>query len=398
MTTFIHNVLNIIFLLMLICALITIGYFLIRLLIFLITILIGKHSKPNHQGIIKSIYLICIIFFTIMSSIIISQATATTPKIGDSNSISELRHLVLNGRSQWISIRGQNQDAPIILFLAGGPGGTQMASVRHELSKLEKHFVIVVWDQPGSGKSYNSGYSLTHDDYIRDGIELTNYLLDKFSREKIILLGESWGSYLGFRLAEKAPEKYDALITTGQMVSFLDTEIIDYKKAIELASKNGDVDIKYKMILNGKPPYYGKDASLKMALYLNYLTMQMNRNPEISNPGYSTFRDIFSTEYGILDKINFFRGLLFTFNDVYQQLYEYDLRETTPKIEVPILMLIGKHDLNAPIQLTEEYYEMLDAPYKSFVWFEHSGHNPWIKETEKFVDEVIKFKSLLMIN
>lgn len=122
----------------------------------------------------------------------------------------------------------------------------------------------------------------------------------------------------------------------------------------------------------------------------------MARNPEIHNAGYNTLRDLLSPEYGILDKVNFFRGLVYTFNDVYQQLYELDLCETTPALEVSVLMLIGRHDLNAPTQLAEEYFEMLDAPHKSWVWFEHSGHNPWMNETDAFVKEVLFFKELLV--
>ena len=48
--------------------------------------------------------------------------------------------------------------------------------------------------------------------------------------------------------------------------------------------------------------------------------------PDIHNGGYNTFRDLFSSEYGALDKINFFRGIVNTFNSVYPQLYDIDLR------------------------------------------------------------------------
>jgi energy-coupling factor transporter transmembrane protein EcfT len=168
-----------------------------------------------------------------------SQLTASTPRIVDENgntpknSIAELRELELNGRKQWISLRGWNQKAPILLFLAGGPGGTQMAAVRHELAELEKHFVVVNWDQPGSGKSYNAEKikNITVETYIEDGNALTEYLKECFSQEKIYLIGESWGSALGIFLIDKYPESYHAFIGTGQMVDFAETERMDYAKA-----------------------------------------------------------------------------------------------------------------------------------------------------------------------
>ena len=111
------------------------------------------------------------------------------------------------------------------------------------------------------------------------------------------------------------------------MVDFTETERMDYMKAMEIAQSKGDTTFIEKLKVNGEPPYYGKDVTWKSALYLNYLSAYMADNPNIHNPGYNTFRDIFSSEYGLLDKINFFRGIINTFNHVYQQLYEIDLRK-----------------------------------------------------------------------
>ena len=124
-------------------------------------------------------------------------------------------------------------------------------------------------------------------------------------------------------------------------------------------------------------------------MYLNYLSAYMASNPEIHNPGYNTFRDIGSPEYGLIDKVNFFLGLLSTYNHVYQQLYDIDLRTDYAKLEVPVYLFLGRHDVNAPTVLAEEYMEVLDAPDRKIVWFEHSGHSPWINEREKFIEEVL---------
>jgi len=115
----------------------------------------------------------------------------------------------------------------------------------------------------------------------------------------------------------------------------------------------------------------------------------MAQNPEIHNPGYNTLRDIASSEYGIIDKLNFFLGLVNTYNHVYQQLYSIDLRTDYLKLELPVYFFLGRHDINAPTVLVEEYLQVLEAPDKRIVWFEHSGHSPWINETEKFISEVL---------
>lgn len=357
-------------------------------------------KKPGSKQLIRLRRSAIIFAATILLNaglIALTQLTASTPPIVDENgntpenSIAELIQIELNGRKQWISLRGWDKNAPVLLFLAGGPGGTQMAAVRHELAVLEKYFVVVNWDQPGSGKSYYAERirNITAQTYIQDGHALTEYLKERFSQEKIYLVGESWGSALGIFLVKNNPESYHAFIGTGQMVDFAETERMDYRKAMEIARSNGDHAVVERLMANGEPPYYGKDVTWKSAVYLNYLSAYMAGKPEIHNAGYNTLRDIFSLEYGMLDRINFFRGIVNTFNHVYQQLYDIDLRTDYAQLDVPVYLFLGRYDVNAPTVLAEEYVQVLDAPGKGIVWFEHSGHSPWINERDKFVREVL---------
>lgn len=370
-------------------------------LIFCVWLLInkrkGKAVTKTVSRLKRSGVVLCGIIVIMFGFSIFSQLTAKTPSIlneqGDvlKGSIAELTKIELNGRKEWITVRGENAKNPVLLFLAGGPGGSQMAAVRHDLAELEKHFVVVNWDQPGSGKSYYAAAknSLIVDDYINDGLALTEYLCERFGQEKIYIVGESWGSALGIFMSADTPSRYHAVIGTGQMIDFLKTEMLDYDKAMEIAQEKGDVDKITKLIANGRPPYYGSDVTWKSAEYLNYLSTYMGKNPKIHNNGYNTFRDIFSPEYGIVDKINFFRGIVTTFNHVYPQLYDIDLRKDYSKLDIPVYFFLGRHDINAPTSLVEEYVNTLDAPHKEIVWFEHSGHSPWINESDKFAEQVL---------
>lgn len=330
--------------------------------------------------------------------ITMTQLLASTPSIKDSNgkkvegSIAELTKLTLNGHKEWISIRGENKDAPILLFLAGGPGGTQMAAVRYELAELEKHFVVVNWDQPGSGKSY---YCMNRKDisvqtYIEDGVALTEYLRERFGQEQIYLMGESWGSALGIFMIDNKPEYYAGFIGTGQMVDFDQTEKLDYRKAMEIAKDYGDEEFIQKLMAQGEAPYYEGNIAMKSAVYLNYLSAYMSADPNITNGGYHTLRDMFASEYGVFDSVNYMLGVMNTFNVVYPALYDIDLRESYANLDVPVYFFIGRHDINAPTELAEEYYDVVKAPEKELVWFEHSGHSPWMNEAAKFVEETIR--------
>ena len=107
-------------------------------------------------------------------------------------------------------------------------------------------------------------------------------------------------------------------------------------------------------------------------MYLNYLSAYMANNPEIHNPGYNTLRDIASSEYGLLDKISF--SVVSTHIIMYQQLYTIDMRKFW--VDVPVYFFLGRHDVNAN-STVEEYMQVLIHLIK-IVWFEHSGHSPWI--------------------
>lgn len=330
-------------------------------------------------------------------AVVASQFFASTPPIVDSNgqqipnAIASLEKVTINDSDQWITIRGQNKENPVLLFLSGGPGGSQLVTERRALGKLEESFVVVNWDQPGAGKSYNAvdQKALTVDRYVNDGLALAAYLRDRFQKEKIFLLGESWGSALGVWMIQKEPDLFYAFGGTGQMVAFLENDLKCYQFAIDQARERGDTKKIQALEKQGPPPYYGKGTALKESAFLLETFRYMNADPNISDDGFNTLQDLAGHEYGLLDKVNWFRGLLYTLDIVYPQLWEVDFRIQAPALEIPVYFLIGRHDVNAPPDLTEAYYQILQAPKKELIWFERSGHNPWVTEADLFSEVLV---------
>jgi pimeloyl-ACP methyl ester carboxylesterase len=213
-------------------------------------------------------------------------------------------------------------------------------------------------------------------------------LQQRFGQEKVYLVGESWGSALGVWMVQRYPEQFHAFVGTGQMVDFLETDLFDYNFALNLAKQTGNTAKVQQLEGQGPPPYYGSNVSWTQTNYLLDGFAYMNSDPNI-NGGFNTTRDILSPEYGLYDKVNWVRGPLDTLNVMYQQLWERDLRTKAARLEVPVYFLIGRHDVNAPPALAEDYYRMLQAPRKEFIWFEHSGHTPWTSEPTKFTDVIV---------
>ena len=138
----------------------------------------------------------------------------------------------------------------------------------------------------------------------------------------------------------------------------------------------------------GPPPYYGDNVAWQQVNYIRGTYAYMNQDPAIITD-FNTIRDLGSPEYGLLDVVDWARGPLDTLGIVYQQLWDVDFREQAPSLEVPVYFLTGRHDGNAPPSLIEEYYELLDAPHKELIWFQRSGHSPWVSESDNFVDVMV---------
>lgn len=328
----------------------------------------------------------------------ISQVTATTPPITDANgdpipgSIATLEQVTLGDSEQWVTIRGQSTENPVLLFLSGGPGGSELAMTRKYLGALEAHFVVVNWDQPGTGKSYRAVDfdELTPERYVSDGYELTQYLRERFDEDKIYILGESWGSVLGIWLVQEYPELYHALVSTGQMVAPVENDIQMYEFAINRLTEQGDMDRVEQLRRNGPPPYESGELLQKFQAINGVVNSYMESHAHGEGVGHNLmFDSLQAQEYGLLDKAYWALGLARTFSNVYPQLNDVDLRTQAAHLDVPVYFVKGRWDINASNSLLEEYYAILDAPHKELIWFEDSAHTPLWDEPARFVDVMV---------
>lgn len=316
-----------------------------------------------------------------------------TPKIKGESSIASIKKVKLGGLEQSILIRGRDISNPILLFLHGGPGYPQISFARKYQKRLEDSFVVVNWDQRGSGMSYSSNIpkeSMNRAQFIEDTKELIDYLCERYQKEKIYLVGHSWGTELGLYVIDKYPEKIAAFISVGQVVSGIESEVISYDYVLEMANKNNDQKTLDDLIRIGRPPY--KDNVNDTAAQRRLLSKYEGVERKVNTLKDIILGSIFSTEYTGIDGIRFALGNEFSADTMWGHNLDLDFIRDMPEVKVPIYFCAGKYDYNTPSILTEKYYNQIIAPKKELIWFEESAHFPNFEETEKFSKLVIRVK------
>jgi pimeloyl-ACP methyl ester carboxylesterase len=304
-------------------------------------------------------------------------------------SIAALEMVTLGGVKQGLLIRGEDVANPVLLYLHGGPGTSELGLVRaYNMAALEKRFTVVVWDQRGAARSFAaldpvSGMNV--EQFIADAHELSLMLCRRFKQERIYLVGHSWGSALGALTVKRHPELFAAFVGVGQVVNMMEGERISYQWALAQAEKAHDAGSVAKLKRIGAPPYSGDVRSKVIAqrAILARYGGEVHGNPR-GGLLITLACLLKASEYAWPDRINFFRGVFASMRLLWPQILAIDLVEQVPELKVPVYFLEGRHDLEAPSVLAEQYFQVLEAPRKALVWFESSAHFVNTEEAEAF--------------
>jgi len=323
-------------------------------------------------------------------AVAIARPATTNPILGPDGepvigSIAELTRVEIGGHDLAMMIRGHSTDNPVLLFLAGGPGGSELGAMRRHLESLEQDFVVVTWDQRGTGKSYDQldpTATLTLERAVSDTIEVTTYLRNRFGQEKIYLVGQSWGSTLGVLAVQLHPELYKAFVGVGQMVSQRATDRIFYRDTLAWAREAGKSDLVAELTEIGPPPYasilpYETALSYEHDVY----PYDHSRNSE-GEGGFS--ENLLVDEYTLLEQVHTLGAMMDTFSALYPQLQEIDFRRDASRLNVPVYLVQGRHEAAGRAVLANEWFAQLRAPSKRLIMLETSGHRPLFEQPEQF--------------
>ena len=298
------------------------------------------------------------------------------------NGITELTNLTLGDIPQAVLIRGHDLNNPILLYIHSHGIPTMLfAYLEYTFmdTNTEHYFTVVHYDQRACGKtmrlSPDKPELCTFAQYVADAEELIEILRKRFGKQKIFVIGESWGSFIGMTLAQKHPEWFYAFIGSGQGVNLMDTEKDIQSFIIEQAKKEGNADIvkEIESLKIPDPSMNGdqimESRSRRMELFEKYST-------KLYGPGLGS--DYFfkalneSPEYGSDDFFSALMGYQTIVKYTIAELLTIDLRKSIPEVKVPVYFIMGSNDLMK--KQAADYFGLLKAPKKGYFELTNAGH------------------------
>lgn len=299
-------------------------------------------------------------------------------------SISEKIHVNINGTGQGMFIMGRDIGNPVLLFLHGGTAMPEYFLKQYYPTDLEQYFTVCWWDRRGAGLSYTSDIpmeTMTLEQSILDTLEVTNYLCNRFHKEKIFLLAHSGGSLIGIQAAARAPEFYYAYIGVAQMSYQLKSEVLSYEYMRNRYKEIGNT----KMVrqLEAAPP------TMSVPLPASYMKV---RDKAMHGIGVGTTHKMKSEitgvflatwlcrEYTLREKVAIWRGKFSTDRILWNSMITTDLTKIVARIDLPVYFFHGKYDYTVSYPLAKAYLDELRAPIKGFYTFEDSAHSPMFEE------------------
>lgn len=306
-------------------------------------------------------------------------------RIVTSNGVQESFEAMLGGVRQVVNVRGADGNNPILLFLHGGPGAVEMPIAWSFQRPWEDFFTVVQWDQRGAGRSFplNEPAALAPtmrlERYRDDAIDLIQLLGLRYGQRKIVLLGHSWGSAVGLAVVAKRPELLYAYVGIGQIIDFRENERVGMAWTLERARERGDAEgVREIESLHPYPDeglFTIDHADTWRRWAIRYGAMAAGRENLNSYLGAARL----SPEYSATDRKAWHDGSAFTVKTLWPRLADVTFKDLD-RIEVPTVMMLGRHDYTTPATIAAAWMDRLKAPVRKTIWFEQSAHLAMIEE------------------
>jgi len=321
---------------------------------------------------------------------------ANARKIVTPNGVERLEKVRIGGIDQWVSIRGTDRRNPVLLLIHGGPGYVSIPMSWWFSRGWEEYFTVVQWDQRGAGKTHLLTHpatiapTLTRERMIADTEEMAAWVRRELGKDKIFVLGHSWGSFLGLQLAEHHPEWLYAYIGVGQLIDGPESERRGWRFAMDAARRAGNAEAVRE--LEAIAPYAApgriipiKDIYVERKWVGYYGGVMAYRRDNSADSALAQL----SPDYNDQEIRRIWDGNEFATAYLLPELVALDLTMTN-KLSVPLILFEGRHDRNVNSEVAATWFDTVKAPEKHLIWFERSAHMPMTEEPGKFLLSLVR--------
>ncbi|MBU3114454.1 alpha/beta fold hydrolase [Clostridium lacusfryxellense] len=299
-------------------------------------------------------------------------------------------YVSINGINQYLFHSGTKYDNPVMVFLHGGPGSAESLFAHIFQEKWEEIFTVVHWDQRGSGKTLtkNPHNYPTIDLMLKDLFEIIQYLKGKYKKQKVIILGHSWGSVLGSTFIKRYPEEVAYYIGVGQVVSMLENERVGYEKVKEMILQANDKKSLKKLEDIGDYP--GEKFDNKAMDKCGKIRRLQGKYNLAIKMDFSIFKAVFKSPIFKLSDIPAMIKGLRANEKIIDFLGAFDLMLEPTEYKVPIYYILGGNDWQTPYVIAQKYFETINAPYKKFYLIPNAGHMTMLDQPKLFYDVLLE--------
>jgi pimeloyl-ACP methyl ester carboxylesterase len=361
----------------------------------------GLLKKKSMILLLLSVIVLCLTTF--ITTLFIMSPDKLKPFADQSGkplngSISEKIFVNIGGVEQGMFIRGKDAENPVLLFVHGGPSFPEYFLVEKYPVGLEDHFTVCYWEQRGGGISFSPQVtleSMTLQQLASDAIEVTNYLRDRFNRQKIYMMAHSGGTAFAIQAVERFPQLFHAYIGVAQITRQAESEKLGYKYMMDQYKTNGNL----KMVAEFKKYPILEDDSLILSFFNSVLRDKAQHDLGIGTMHNmrSVIKGVFLSlwtckAYTIREKLNIWISK-FSFlkkTGLRREVIQADIPAKIPKLEIPVYFFSGRYDLTVNKDLSKEYLENIMAPVKGFYTFNESAHSPMFEEPQRLMEIMIK--------
>jgi pimeloyl-ACP methyl ester carboxylesterase len=276
--------------------------------------------------------------------------------------IDESGFVQLGGIEQWISIQGRDRANPVIVYLHGGPGEAQSPFL-DQFKSWQRHFTVVNWDQRGAGKTYEKNGeaampAFNLDRVVNDAIELAEYVRVKLGKQRLVLVGQSTGSLLGLKVAQRRPDLFYAYVGTAQFVSVIRNS--EWQEAQTHVPHTHD----------GAEMRALHQWALKAPSDLPYIDMMTRFTGPENDP--TSVGAKWSAGYG------------FEAHNIGKEMASFDAMRDVPALAVPYILIQGRDDRLTPAAVAKSYFDAMRSTGKAYAAID-GGHFACFTNPKEFM-------------